>query len=314
MTATTGMTAAQLAFNAALLSCPLTWIIVAIIAVIAIIYLVVAAINHVTGSSISATGVICGAFSVAGAFLYNLVIGLVNGIITMGIGLYNLISNFASGLILVFTHPIVAIEVMFMSLFNFILDIVKGAAQLLDTIFGSNLAGAVNDFQLNIQAKIDDKINAAGGVKPEQLNASDYTLDRKDYSSAYSSGYNWGANIGNGFNKDTSAANSAAAAASNAANTANTAANTGTTAGNTGDTAANTAAIANSIDISNEQLKYLRDIAERDTVNRFTTASIKVEMTNHNNINSNMDLDGIVNDLTGMIDDAVNQTAAGVHK
>lgn len=55
---TASATAAQYGFNAALLSCPLTWVIVGIIAVVAAIYLIVAAINNMTGSAISATGII----------------------------------------------------------------------------------------------------------------------------------------------------------------------------------------------------------------------------------------------------------------
>ena len=85
------------------------------------------------------------------------------------------------------------------------------------------------------------------------------------------------------------------------------------TAVNTGQTAENTAVIADALDITNEQLKYLRDIAERDTVNRFTTASIKVEMTNQNNINSGMDIDGVVNGLALAVSDAMSQAAEGVH-
>ena len=56
----------------------------------------------------------------------------------------------------------------------------------------------------------------------------------------------------------------------------------------------NTKGISDSLEISSEDLKYLRDLAERDVINRFTTAEIKVEMTNHNTIEDNRDLDGYV--------------------
>ena len=94
--ATTGASAAQIAFNAALYACPLTWIVLAIVAVIAVIYMVVAAINKVQGTTISATGVICGVIATAGALIGNIVIGWVNRIITVGVGLWNLIANFAA--------------------------------------------------------------------------------------------------------------------------------------------------------------------------------------------------------------------------
>ena len=71
--------------------------------------------------------------------------------------------------------------------------------------------------------------------------------------------------------------------------------------------------MADSLDISNQQLKYLRDVAERDIVNRFTTASIKVEMTNNNNVNSKMDLDGIVDGLTTAVGDAMYKMSEKVH-
>ena len=108
--ATTGASAAQIAFNAALYACPLTWIVLAIVAVIAVIYMVVAAINKVQGTTISATGVICGVIATAGALIGNIVIGWVNRIITVGVGLWNLIANFAASFGIVFEHPIMLLK------------------------------------------------------------------------------------------------------------------------------------------------------------------------------------------------------------
>lgn len=57
----------------------------------------------------------------------------------------------------------------------------------------------------------------------------------------------------------------------------------------------------------------MRDIAERDVINRFTTAEIKVDMKNNNNINNSMDIDGIVKQLTDGVTEAMEQAAEGVH-
>ena len=64
--------------------------------------------------------------------------------------------------------------------------------------------------------------------------------------------------------------------------------------GNTGDTAGNTAAMSDALDIAEEDLAYMRDIAEREAINRFTTAEIKVEQQNTNYISQDTDLDGIM--------------------
>lgn len=82
---------------------------------------------------------------------------------------------------------------------------------------------------------------------------------------------------------------------------------------NTANTANNTGAISNKMDMAEEDLKYLRDIAERDVINRFTTAEIKVEMNNSNNISSEVDLDGIFSSLTDGVGEALEKAAEGVH-
>ena len=74
--ATFAATAAQHGLNAALLACPITWIILAIIALIAVFYAAVAAVNKFAGTSVSATGIICGAFMFALAFIGNIFVAL----------------------------------------------------------------------------------------------------------------------------------------------------------------------------------------------------------------------------------------------
>lgn len=79
------------------------------------------------------------------------------------------------------------------------------------------------------------------------------------------------------------------------------------------DISGNTGAMADAMDITSEELKHLRDMAEQETVNRFTTARITIEQTNHNTVKSGMDLDGIVSGLTDAVSEAVENMAEGVH-
>lgn len=311
--ATTGASAAQIAFNAALYACPLTWIVLAIVAVIAVIYMVIAAINKVQGTTISATGVICGVIATAGALIGNILIGWINKIITTGVGLWNLIANFAASLGIVFEHPIIAIETMFMSLLNFIISVVESAAKLLDTIFGSSLADAVSGFQDTIQAKIDAKIEDAGGTASNQLNPEDYTLDRINYGDAYQSGYDFGKGIDDKISSAFSGGLSTDSFSDLLTSAGYDSASDGM-ASTLGDISKDTSAIADSVDISNENLEYMRDLAEREVINRFTTASVNVNMGGvTNTVSQDTDLDGVISYLANGVTEALQQAAEGVH-
>jgi hypothetical protein len=80
---------------------------------------------------------------------------------------------------------------------------------------------------------------------------------------------------------------------------------------NAADTAGNTGKMKDAMEITDEDLKYLRDIAEQDAINRFTTAEVKVDMTNHNSINSEVDLDGIINSLGEGVYEGLQTVAEG---
>lgn len=85
------------------------------------------------------------------------------------------------------------------------------------------------------------------------------------------------------------------------------------TAGLLTDIADNTARIADDIEMSSEDLELLRAIAERQEINRYTTAEIRIEMVNHNNISSEMDIDGVVNLLEAKVQEQIAIAAEGVH-
>ena len=132
--ATNAWTAAQGAFNAVMSMNPVGLVIIAVVLLIAIIYAAVAAVNHFAGTSVSATGLICGAFATALAFIGNLFIGAANTIIGTGVTLWNLIANFVNAFALVFNNPVAGIEALFLSLFNFIVEVIESAARMLDAV------------------------------------------------------------------------------------------------------------------------------------------------------------------------------------
>lgn len=304
--------AAQDGLNAAMAACPITWIIMAVIALIAVFYAAVAAVNHFAGTSLSATGIIMGAFAVAGAFLINLVLGVVNFVIGLGVELYNLIATFANFFANVFNDPVGAIINLFAGMFDFILGIVQSAASLIDTVLGTDMSGAVANFRGTVATKVEEIVGDQVEVM-EKLDASDYQIQQIEYGDAWAAGNNLGKGIedavGGLFDFDLGAAT-----------------DYGTDLGdyggfamddlldNTGQTAANTGAAADALSTSTEELEYLRDIAERDAINRFTTAEVRIDMTGMTNrIEGGADLDGVISTLTDGFTEALLTAAEGVH-
>lgn len=300
-------TAAQYGFNAALLACPLTWILLIIIAVIAAIYMIVAAINKLTGSTISATGIICGVVAVAGAFVLNCAIGVLNAIIQAiwtifvapFLGIVEWILNVCNGGFNSFGD---AVANLIGQIIGWFLNLGKVVTTIIDAIFGTDwtsglesLQSAVTSWGKNENAITSDK--------------SAPTIDyRATYSGAWDAGYDFGQGIDDKVGGMFDASGLDSMGAFDLSNTLDG------IYGNTGDTAANTAATADALDIAEEDLAYLRDIAEREAINRFTTAEIKVEQHNENHISKDADLDGIMDAWANDFAEKLEVSEEGVHE
>lgn len=310
--ATAAATAAQYGLNAALYACPIVWIIVLIIALIALFYAAVAAVNKFAGTSVSATGIICGVFAVAGAFIGNLFVTLINFVIDIFVVLWNFIAAFANFFANVFNDPVGAIARLFFDLVDTILSLLQSLASAIDTIFGSNLAGAVSGWRDSLGGWVDSTFGKGTEVMAK-VNASDYHLDRFEYSGAWDAGYSFGEGIEDTISNfdPSSLFNTNIPSASDYADLSNY---TGSIGDGVGDIADNTGSIKDSLDITEEELKYMRDIAEQEAINRFTTAEITIEQTNNNNVSGSMDLDGVVSGLTDAVNEAVDIITEGVHE
>lgn len=313
--ATFAATAAQYGFNAALLACPITWIIILIIALIALFYAAVAAVNKFAGTSVSATGIICGAFMVALAFIGNIFVALWNLVVDVFVLIYNLVATVANFIGNVFTDPIGAVCRLFFDLADTVLGILQALASAIDAIFGSNLAGSVQGWRDSLGGWVDDTFGKGDEVMAK-MNADDMKLGRFEYGAAWDAGYSFGEGIDESIaNFDPSSLfDTNVPGADDYANLSNYGSGIGGIGSGVDDIAGNTGKIADSMDITEEDLKYLRDIAEQEAINRFTTAEITIEQTNHNTVSGKMDLDGIVSGLTDAANEAVDRIAEGVHE
>lgn len=316
--ATWAQTTAQYGLNAAMYACPIVWIIILIIALIALFYAAVAAVNKFAGTSVSATGIICGVFMVAAAFIGNLFVALINFVIDIFVVLWNFIAAFANFFGNVFNDPVGAIARLFFDLVDTVLSLLQSLASAIDTIFGSNLAGAVQGWRDSLGGWVDSTFGQGEEIMAK-LNAEDLHLDRFEYSSAWDAGYSFGEGIDESIaNFDPSSLfNTNVPGAGDYADLSGYGSDLGGLGGigsGVDDIAGNTGAIADSMDITEEDLKYLRDIAEQEAVNRFTTAEISVDMSGmQNNISNGMDLDGVISGLTEGVNEAIDSMAEGVH-
>ena len=300
---TAAASAAVFTFNSALLASPITWIIMLIAVVIGLLYGVVAIINKVTGSSISATGLICGAIAVAGAFIGNTVIGLLNALIQYiwaifvapFLGIVEWILNVCNGGFNSFGD---AVANLIGQIIGWFLNLGKVVTNIIDDIFGTNWTAGLESLQSSVTAwgKNENAIT---------LDKNAPTIDyRFEYGDAWAAGNDFGkgidAKIGGMFN-------TGGLGDSSGFDLGDIAAYTGETADNTGKT-------ADALAVTEEQLEYLRDIAERDAINRFTTAEVKIDMTGMTNrIDGSADLDGVISQLTEGFTEALVTAAEGVH-
>lgn len=318
--ATFAETAAQQGLNAALMACPLTWIIMLILALIVVIFAVCNAIAKMTGIANSGFGVITGGVNVVIQFFKNL--GLTVANIALGIG--NAIAALASNMMTAFHNAICSVQSWFYNLLSTALSVIEGICSALNKLpfveFDySGISSAADDYAA--------KASEAAGNKEDYQSISDAfnegftTFDAFQdgwASDAFNAGAAWGDGIADkvsnfslsdvfgqtdipNLGDYTSGFNDAIANSG-----------VGDSIGNIDD---NTGKIKDSLDVTEEDLKYLRDIAEQEAINRFTTAEINVDMSGmQNTVNSGDDIDGFMTKLTDSVNEAVDNMTEGVHE
>lgn len=296
--ATFTATVAQYGLNAALLACPITWIVVGVLALTAAVVAIIRYLDLFGAKSTSVLGTFMGALNVAKQFVFNVGAGIRDAFFAccsdVGIAFHNVISN---------------VRGWFYGLLSTALTVVEGICAALN-----KLPFVEFDYS-GISAKADEyaakSAEAYGNVK-------EYESVKDAWGSAWSDGWQedafkagaaWGDGImdkvsnvlnpGNALDMD--------GLLGSGFDLSSIADNTGLTADNTGKT-------ADALAVTEEQLEYLRDIAERDAINRFTTAEVKIDMTGMTNrIDGSADLDGVISQLTEGFTEALVTAAEGVH-
>lgn len=314
--ATFTATAAQYGLNAALMACPLTWIILLIIAVIATIFAVCNAIAKMTGVANSGFGVITGGINVVIQFFKNLGLSVAN--IALGIG--NAIAALASNMMTAFHNAICNVQSWFYNLLSTALTVIEGICAALNKLpfveFDySGISSAADDYAAKAAEAAGNKedYKSIGDAFNEGMSTFD-TFQDGWAADAFNAGASWGDGVADKVSGMFSMDNIDLTGGVDTSMLSNDFANNAAqTAANTADTADSAGKIADSVDISKENLKYLRDIAETEAINRFTTAEIEVTMNNNNTVSSDMDIDGMVDHLSAGVLEAMEQAAEGVH-
>lgn len=301
-------TAAQTGLNLAILTCPITWIIAGIALVIAAIYGVVAVFNKITGKAVSATGIIVGVFYWMGGMIYNIIAAAWNKLAQTFVSIYNLGVSIAEFFANVFKHPIRAVAHLFANFINFLIDKVKFLGSIIDTICGTNVVGKLETVQTAVGDWVNEKVGG-NEITLKRMDATQVMMDRVGLKDMYNKGYEKGANFSL-FGKN-----------------AETGIDTNTEFGNSTNPEVaksndllknidkNTKKAGDMLDLSHDEISYLRDLAEREAINRFTTAEVKVDVggiTQH--VASALDLDDIVDYMTNKMEEGIAIAAEGSYE
>ena len=313
---TMAATAAQMGYNGALYACPVVWIIMLILALIVVIFAVCNAIAKMTGIANSGFGVITGGVNVVIQFFKNL--GLTVANIALGIG--NAIAALASNMMSAFHNAICSVQSWFYNLLSTALSVIEGICSALNKLpfveFDySGISSAADDYAA--------KASEAAGNKEDYQSISDAfnegftTFDAFQdgwESDAFNAGAAWGDGIADKVSNfslsdvfgQTDIPN--VGDYTSGFNDAIANSGVGDSIGNIDD---NTGKIKDSLEVSEDELKYLRDIAEQESINRFTTAEVTINQTNNNNVSSDTDLDGFITALDDAMGEAIESITEG---
>ena len=269
-------TAATQGLNAALMASPLGIVAGGLALVVGGLYAGVAAFNALTGKAVSATGIITGS-----------VAALVGSILNYGVFLWNNLVSVAEAFVNIWKHPIYSVKKLFWDLVISILDIFDNFSGIVDTIAGTDYSKKIKDYRTSIQADLDI-------AKPKDYIDSNLKINPFNTGNMMKTTYEKTAEVGNIFKNETAVdmteSNDYLKGILN-----------------------NTASMSEGLDLTTEEIKYMRDAAEMEVINKFTTAEIKMEVQNSNMISNNVDIHDVIDEFTEYLREKMQMTAEGVH-
>lgn len=284
-TATKTAASMQAFYNAVMAANPIALTAAAVLVLVAALYGGVAAFNKLTGSSISATGIITGAFATMGAFI-------LNGTL---VPLHNGFAVFVNFLGNAFNDPITAIDVLFYDMSITILKYVQNVAQGLE-----GLINMIPGVEVNMTSGIDKLIGKLEYGRNWTIKQNGYKeyikpWENFDLGKSYKAGYNWGANLGKSGLMGTGTGELEIPQAADVKDLLNNIDN-------------NTGKIAKTVDLSDEQIKMLVDVAERKYVNNvnLTSQTPMITVQGQNTGNTEKDARNLADNLRDLLLDMMN--------
>ena len=301
---------AQLGLNAALLACPITWVVIGVIALIAAVVGVIRYLDVFGAKSTSVFGTFMGVLNVVWQFICN-----------VGAGIAAVFFACCSNVETAFHNTIANVQGWWYGLLSTALTVVEGICAALN-----KLPFVEFDYS-GISAQADEfaakSAEAYGSVKEYESIGDAWGSAWSDNwaADAFQAGAAWGDGITDkvggffdsmGYTPGSMDDLMEKYGGSYPASTDSFAMDG--MGSDISDIAGNTGSMAKSLEVSGEELEYLRDIAERDAINRFTTAEVKIDMTGMTNkIDGGADLDGVIRELTDGFTEALVTAAEGVH-
>lgn len=322
--ATAAQIAAQEGLNAAMYASPIVWIVMLVIALVAVLYAAAAAVAHFTGIANSGLGVIAGAIGVVIGFFQQ----LWSAAVTIFQALGAAASALAHNMVAAFHNSIANIQSFFYNLLSTAMSVISQIASALSALpfvefDAAGLAGAAGDYAAKAQAAQDSKMEYRdiGAAFQEQMagfSAFESGWAADSFAKGAAVGDGIAASIGDALSFDfggTDSLSDMSALDAAMASGVGSGLDASGIPGAAGGTADNTGKMAQEMSKTSEDLKYLRDIAEQETVNRYTLAEVNVDMSGmNNNINNGMDLDGVVSGLTDAVNESIDNITEGVHE